>query len=161
MRYGITVNDGRVLTGNREEIKSVIVGVMLAAGFNEPVSVQEKADALLRLADGLPSDQTQGMKLASIGELLVWRERGREVPGRFYYVKAGDLGPAFRTDAEAPLVAHLMGILMASEGIGLERAAAMAEGVAHCLSEGGNYPEQILTELKDGSDLRVWWEDEK
>jgi len=92
---------------------------------------------------------------------MVWRERGRSVPGRVYYVKAGDLGPAFRSTAEAALVSFLMGILVGSEGIGLERAAALAEGVAHCLSEGGSYPDRVVTELKDGSDLRAWWEDEK
>jgi hypothetical protein len=76
-------------------------------------------------------------------------------------VKAGDLGPAFRSTAEAALVSFLMGILVGSEGIGLERAAALAEGVAHCLSEDGSYPDRVVTELKDGSDLRAWWEDEK
>lgn len=162
MRYGLTVNNGRVLSGNTEEVKGLIIGVLLAAGFNEPVSVQEKADEVLRRADALPSDEVQGVKLASIGEMLVWRERGRQVPGRAYLVKkAGDPGPAFRVTSEAPLVAYLMGILVGSEGIGLERSAALAEGVAHCLSEGGNYPDRVITELKDGSDLLAWWEDEK
>jgi hypothetical protein len=160
MRYGITVNDGRVLSGNREEVKGIIVGVLLAAGFSEPISVQEKADEVLRRADALPPSEAQGVKLASLGEMLVWRERGREVPGRSYHVKAGDLGPSFRATSEAPLVAYLMGILVGSEGIGLERAGALAEGVAHCLSEGGSYPDRIITELKDGSDLLAWWEDE-
>ncbi|WGV35982.1 hypothetical protein SEA_FRANKENWEENIE_311 [Streptomyces phage Frankenweenie] len=162
MRYGLTVNNGRVLSGNTEEVKGLIIGVLLAAGFNEPVSVQEKADEVLRRADALPSDEVQGVKLASIGEMLVWRERGRQVPGRAYLVKkAGDPGPAFRATSEAPLVAYLMGILVGSEGIGLERSAALAEGVAHCLSEGGSYPDRVITELKDGSDLLAWWEDEK
>lgn len=161
MRYGITVNNGRVLSGNMEEVKGLIIGVLLAAGFNEPVSVQEKADEVLRRADALPSDEVQSVKLANIGEMLVWRERGRQVPNRAYFVKAGDLGPAFRATSEAPLVAYLMGILVGSEGIGLERSAALAEGVAHCLSEGGNYPDRVITELKDGSNLLAWWEDEK
>jgi len=160
MRYGLTVNNGRVMAADRAETKAMIIGVLLAAGFSEPVSVQARADEVLDRADKLPSDEVQGVKLASLGELLVWRERGREVPGRFYYVKAGDIGPAFRTDAEAPLVSHLMGLLMGSEGIGLERAAALSEGVAHCLSEGGSYPNRVITELKNGSDLRAWWEDE-
>lgn len=161
MRYGLTVNNGRVLSGNTEEVKGLIIGVLLAAGFNEPVSVQEKADEVLRRADALPSDEVQSVKLASIGEMLVWRERGRRVPNRAYFVKAGDLGHAFRATSEAPLVAYLMGILVGSEGIGLERSAALAEGVAHCLSEGGSYPDRIITELKDGSNLLAWWEDEK
>lgn len=160
MRYGITVNNGRVLSGNTEEVKGLIIGVLLAAGFNEPVSVQEKADEVLRRADALPSDEVQSVKLASIGEMLVWRERGRRAPGRVYLVKAGDLGPAFRATSEAPLVSYLMGILVGSEGIGLERSAALAEGVAHCLSEGGSYPDRVITELKDGSNLLAWWEDE-
>lgn len=161
MRYGLTVNNGRVLTGNPEEVKGMVIGVLLASGFSEPVSVQAKADEILMRAHGLPSGEVQEVKLASIGEMLVWRERGREVPGRAYLVKAGDLGPAFRATSEAPLVAYLMGILVGSEGIGLERSAALAEGVAHCLSEGGSYPDRIITELKDGSNLLAWWEDEK
>jgi hypothetical protein len=160
MRYGLTVNKGRVMAADRAETKAMIIGVLLAAGFSEPVSVQAKADEVLDRADKLPSDEVQGVKLDALGELLVWRERGREVPGRSYHVKAGDLGPSFRATSEAPLVAYLMGILVGSEGIGLERAGALAEGVAHCLSEGGNYPDRIITELKDGSDLLAWWEDE-
>lgn len=161
MRYGVTVNNGRVLSGGTEEVKGIIIGVLLAAGFNEPVSVQEKADEALRRADSLPSDEVQVVKLENIGEMLVWRERGRQVPGRSYFVKSGDLGSAFRATSEAPLVAYLMGILVGSEGIGLERAGALAEGVAHCLSEGGSYPDRVVTELKSGSDLFAWWEDEK
>lgn len=160
MRYGIAVNGGRGLAGSREEVRSVIVGVLLAAGADEK-TIREQADTLLHLADTIPDSQTQGMKLASIGEMAVWRERGRQVPGRAYYVKAGSLGPAFRATSEAPLVAYLMGILVGSEGIGLERASALAEGVGHCLSEGGGYPDRLVTELKDGSDLLAWWEDEK
>jgi hypothetical protein len=160
MRYGIRVNSGRILAGNREEVKGILIGILLAAGFSEPVSVQEKADALLRLTDIIPEDQTQGMKLASIGELSVWRESDPVAPGRAYYVKAGDIGPAFRTTSAAPLVSYLMGVLVGSEGIGLERAGALAEGVVHCLSEGGSYPDRTITELKDGTDLRAWWDDE-
>lgn len=161
MRYGLTVNKGRVMAADRAETKAMIIGVLLAAGFSEPVSVQARADEVLDRADKLPSDEVQGVKLDTLGELLVWRERGREVPGRAYHVKAGDLGPSFRATSEAPLVAYLMGILVGSEGIGLERAGALAEGVAHCLSEGGSYPDRIITELKDGSNLLAWWEDEK
>ena len=159
MRYGLPVHDGQVLAGNREEVKAIIVGTLLAAGFDGPV--REKADEALSRADMLPSSETQGVKLGMFGELLVWRERGRQNPGRAYLVKAGDIGPAFRATSEALLVAYLMGILVGSESIGLERAGALAEGVAHCLSEGGNYPDRIITELKDGSNLLAWWEDEK
>ena len=159
MRYGVTVNYGQVLAGSREEVKSIVVGALLAAGFDGPA--REKADEVMRGADVIPDNETQGVKLARVGELMVWRERGRNVPGRVYYVKTGDLGPAFRSASEAALVSFLMGILVGSEGISLGRAAALAEGVAHCLSEGGSYPDRIVTELKDGSDLRAWWEDEK
>lgn len=161
MRYGITVNDGQVLAGSTEEIESVIVGILLAAGVTtkEP-SLREMAKGMLHLADMLPDGQVQGMKLEAIGDMLLWRERGRRTPGRAYYVKTGDLGPAFRATDAGSLVSYLTGILIGSEGIGLERSAALAEGVAHCLSEGGHYPDRIITELKDGSDLLAWWEDE-
>lgn len=158
MRYGVTVNDSRGLDGSREEVRSILVGILLAAGADRD-TVRKQADALLHLADGLPSDETQGMKLASIGELRVWRERGREVPGRIYFVKSGDLGPAFRTTSNALLTTYITG-LMVGDGVGLERAAALGELATNCLSEGGYYPSQVLTELKDGTDVLAWWEDE-
>ena len=158
MRYGITVNDSRGLDGSREEVRAILVGILLAAGVDRD-TVRKQADALLHLADHIPSDQTQGMKLASIGELAVWRERGRHAPGRAYFVKAGDIGPAFRTTSQAMLTTYVTG-LMVGDGVGLERAAALGELATNCLSEGGSYPNRILTELKDGTDVRAWWEDE-
>jgi hypothetical protein len=72
-RYGFQVNGGRLLVGTADEIRPVIIGALLAAGFNEPVSVETRAAEVLRQADGFP-DQIHTVKLRSLGDLTVWRE---------------------------------------------------------------------------------------
>lgn len=161
MRYGISVNNDKGMTASREVIQGVIAGAMLATGFDtSDITAMEKADFVLELADGLGPNDTQGLRLGEDGELRVWRERGRQAPGRTYLVRVGDLTPAFRTTTQGLLVAYMMG-LMVSDGVEPEKAGALGDLVADTLSEGGHYPDRRVTELKDGRDVLAWWEDEE
>lgn len=166
MRYGMCINDGEQVIGTRSEVEAAVTAALLATGYSskEPTA-REKAALVMDLAD-TASDKgmTQGLDLfqADLGhdqEASVWRERGRDIPERAYLVKVGDIGPSFRALNTGLLISHLMGLLVA-DGVGLDRAGVMAEGVAYCLSEGGSYPDRLLTELKDGRNVTAWWEDE-
>lgn len=46
-------------------------------------------------------------------------------------------------------------------GIGVDRAAALADHVAIAMAEGGGYPGREVTELKDGRAVYAWWEGEE
>jgi hypothetical protein len=162
MRYGISINDDKSFAGDRETVQAMIAGAMLATGFdaaNGDITAMEKAGFVLNLADGLGLNDTQGLVLGDDGELQVWRERGREAPSRAYLVRVGDIAPAFRATSQSLLVAYVMA-LMVADGVHPDKAGALGELVANTLSEGGHYPNRIVTELRDGRDVLAWWEDE-
>ncbi|QBZ72173.1 hypothetical protein SEA_KRADAL_287 [Streptomyces phage Kradal] len=71
--YAFQINGGRLLVGSADEIRPVIIGALLAAGFSGPVSVKDKAADVLRQVDALPA-QVHTVKLASVGDLSVWRD---------------------------------------------------------------------------------------
>lgn len=166
MRYVMCINGGEQIVGTRNEIAAAVTAALLTNGHRskEPTA-QEKAALVMDWADrASDKGETQGLDLSREEfdhdqEAEVWRERGRDVPQRAFFVKVGDIGPSFRATSPGLLVAHLMGLLVA-DGVHLDRAGAMAEKVVHCFSEGGSYPNRILTELKDGRDVTAWWEDE-
>lgn len=163
MKYSVAINDNESITGPREVVQGVIAGAMLTAGFDGStgdITAMEKARFVLDLADGLGPDDTQGLDLGDSGELLTWRERGREAPGRAYLVKVGDIAPAFRATSQGLLVAYIMA-LMVADGVHIDKAGALGEMVANTLSEGGKYPDGgEVAELKDGRRVTAWWEDE-
>lgn len=72
MSYGLQVNKGRLLVGERDEIKPVIVGVLLASGHDGVHSVQIVADELLEKVDAFP-EQVHTANLRIIGALQVWK----------------------------------------------------------------------------------------
>lgn len=156
MRYGFSIDDGRMVLGSRKEIKSMIMGALLAAGFDRPHSVQEEADKVLRQADA-PTKQVQQVALDGIGELQVWLDRGAEAKGRTYLVEVGK-SAAFRTEDAITLVTFIAG-LMVADGTSVEKSAALGENVAYALSEGGSYPGGVVTELRDQREVRAWFED--
>lgn len=163
MRYGISINEDKGFAGSREVVQAMIAGAMLATGFdaaNGDITAMQKAGFVLDLADGLGPNDTQGLDLGDSGELAVWRERGREAPGRAYLVRVGDIAPAFRATSQGLLVAYIMA-LMVADGVHIDKAGALGEMVANTLSEGGRYPDGgEVTELKDGRRVTAWWEDE-
>lgn len=156
MRYGFAINGGRMMLADRKEIKSMVIGALLAAGFNETHSVQEEASKVLRQADVLAGQQHQ-VDLEDVGELQVWLDRGADVKDRAYLVQVGK-GVSFRTGDTTLLINFIAG-LMVSDGVGLEKATALGENVAYALSEGGGYPYRVVTELRDRREVRAWFED--
>lgn len=75
MSYGLQVNGGRLLVGEKGEIKPVVIGVLLASGHDGIQSVQAVADELLEKVDAFP-DQVHAANLRIVGALQVWKMEG-------------------------------------------------------------------------------------
>lgn len=164
MRYGFSVNDGPRLVGNREEVAAAFVGVLLTtSSWDESIlDAQGLAEVALKKADQEPAETIS--KEICVGNMeyrtiQVWRERGKSVKGRYYLVQIGK-DASFRTGDTTLLINFIAG-LMVSDGCSLEKSAALGENVAFALSEGGGYPDRVVTELRDERVVRAWFEDAK
>lgn len=167
MKYGMCIEDGEQIRGTRAEISAAVAAAMLATGYaTKDPTAQQKAEFVLDLADGAArKGEVQGLDLfdqegGRDQELTVWRERGGEKKNRDYLVRVGRNSTPFRTDDLTTIKAYITA-LMVGDGIGVDRAAALADHVAIAMAEGGGYPGREVTKLKDGRAVYVWWEGEE
>lgn len=162
MRYGFSINDGPALVGNRDEVAAAFVGVLLASSDwgVDILDAQSLTEAALKKADQDPGETIS--KAVRIGDMVyrtiqIWRERGKNVKGRYYLVQVGK-DASFRTGDTNLLINFIAG-LMVSDGVGLEKSTALGKNVAFALSEGIGYPDRVVTNLGDGREVRAWFED--
>lgn len=167
VRYGMCINDGEQIRGTRGEIEAAVAASLLATDYTlKDPTARQKAAFVLDLADGMAEKGlTQGLDLHQPDldrdqELLVWRERGGEKKNRDYLIRVGRKSIPYRTD-DLTVVKAYVTALMVGDGVGVDRAAHLGDHVAVTLSEGGAYAGHEIAVLKDGRDVRVWWEGEE
>lgn len=161
MRYGMTMGENSGFVGSRDLVHAALVGALLATGDHEKDAAETESLDLMKEADRLHrKGLAKGFRLADGSCGSVWRERGEEHADRAYLVRVGSGSTPFRTTNAVVLIAY-MTALMVGDGVGVDRAAALGESVAFALSEGGGYPGNEVTELKDGRAVYAWWEGEQ
>jgi hypothetical protein len=77
---------------------------------------------------------------------------------RDYWVKVGDSKqPTVRLGTGLELKIFLFGVFV-GDGHHIDRADALAEGIADRLVRGGQYPDRKAAELADGRQIYAWQE---
>lgn len=74
-----------------------------------------------------------------------------------YLIKVGG-NPPYQTWTPEGVTSFLTGLFLGS-GDGLERAAALAEGVSGCLSKDGVFPDRLVSMLSGARPVLAWFEE--